>query len=208
MNRPRTTRATGWIAAFASLAFALAAMAGPSPPVSRADDMALGSPRAPVTVVEYASLGCPHCATWSNTVFPAFKKTYVDAGKVRFVFRELLYGDSTMAAAGFMLARCAGPRGYFPMIEAIFAEQSQIETKGVGEMARVAATRGIDKNRFEACLKDPQGLAAVRARSDRHQNADAITGTPTFVIGATRLEGDQSLATLAAAITAAQRRRP
>lgn len=183
-------------------------MAGPSPPVSRADDMALGSPRAPVTVVEYASLGCPHCATWSNTVFPAFKKTYVDTGRVRFVLRELPFGDPAVATAGFMLARCAGANGYFPMVEAIFADYAAVEAKPHDEMLRVSKGQGFTPARFEACIKDPKGLSALQARADRHQRGDHVTGTPTFVIGATRLEGDQSLATLAAAITAAQRRRP
>ena len=200
-------------AAIVSLAWpaaptAIAQIAPAGLAVVRADDMVLGRPRAKVAVIEYASLGCPHCATWSTQVFPAFRKAFIDTGKARFVLRELLYGDSTVAAAGFMLARCAGPVGYFPMVEAIFADQAGIEAKGVDEMLRVAKTQGFTRERFEACLKDARGLAALRARADRHQNADHITGTPTFIIaGGAPREGDVSLADLSSAIEAAARRR-
>src|SRR5665213_1004091 len=88
-------------------------------------DMALGSLRAPVTVIEYASVGCPHCAVWARTVFPAFKKKYINTGKVRFVFREMLTGDPALAAAGFLVARCAAPAKYFQVVDAIFADQDQ-----------------------------------------------------------------------------------
>ncbi len=212
MNRPTP--------ALAAVLASVLALAGGAVPAARAqatnaslaaaqvDDMALGPRRAGVTVVEYASLGCPHCADWARDVFPAFRKTFVDTGKARFVLRELLYGDSTMAAAGFMLARCAGPSGYFPMVEAIFADQKEIENLGVDEMLRVAKTQGFTRERFEACLKDPKGLAAMQARADRHQNADHIAATPSFVIaGGAPHEGEISLADLSAAIHAAARRR-
>src|SRR5260370_34178229 len=86
----------------------LAACNRPAPGAAVEGDMSLGSPNAKVTVIEYASLGCPICAKWNNEVFPDFKAKYVDTGKVHYVLREFLTGDAPIAAAGFLLARCAG----------------------------------------------------------------------------------------------------
>jgi protein-disulfide isomerase len=168
------------------------------------DEMALGNPHAPVTVVEYASLGCPHCATWEQQVFPAFKKTYIDTGKVRFVLKEMLFGNSTLAAAGFLTARCAGPKKYFQVVEAVFDQQAQIEEGGVDALLKVAETAGVPKERFTACLQDPAALANLQARTSRYVEDDKIMGTPTFVVGDKRLQGDQTLAALASAIDAAK----
>ena len=84
-------------------------------------EMVLGDPTAPVTIIEYASMTCPHCAHFSTTTFPELKKRYIDTGKVRFIFRE--FPLDQLAAAGFILARCAGPDKYFPKIETLFAPQ-------------------------------------------------------------------------------------
>lgn len=220
MSPPATRRAGLARTSLATVIAVLVALAWPATPIAdaqiapaglavvRSDDMVLGRPGAKAAVIEYASLGCPHCAAWANQVFPAFRKAFIDTGKARYILRELLYGDSTVAAAGFMVARCAGPRGYYPMVEAIFADYQGIETRGVDEMLRVAKGQGFTRARFEACLKDPEGLAALRARADRHQNADHVTGTPTFIIaGGPPREGEVSLADLATAIEAASRRR-
>ena len=211
MRRPGGRLATLLVGVPCTLALAsvgLAQMTAAGLSVPRSDDMVLGRPPRQGGVVEYASLGCPHCATWANEVFPAFRKAYVDTGKARFVLRELLYGNSTMAAAGFMLARCAGPRGYFPMVEAIFADQIKSRTTGVAEMLRVAKTQGFTRERFKACLKDPKGIAAVRARADRHQNADHVTATPTFMLpGGGPRKAKLACADLTTAIDATTRRR-
>ena len=92
-------------------------------------DMALGSPQASVIVVEYASTGCPICAHWATEVWPAFKAKHIDTGRVRFVYREMLVGDQTeesTAAAGFVLARCAGADKYFTVIDALYRRQAAI----------------------------------------------------------------------------------
>jgi len=167
------------------------------------NEVAIGDPHAKVTVVEYASLGCPHCADWSKDVFPTFKKTYVDTGKVRFVLREMLFGNSTLSAAGFLAARCAGPTNYFAMVEAIFANQAQIADGGVKELLKVAETFGVTEDRFKACLQDEVALKTLEARADGYASRDKITGTPTFLVGEQRLEGEQTLQQLAAAVAAA-----
>jgi protein-disulfide isomerase len=191
----------------AVLVLGLGAGAGRAVSPERADDMALGNPRAPVTVIEYASVGCPHCATWERDVFPAFKKAYIDPGKVRFVFREMLYGDPALATAGFLTARCAGPGKYFQVVDAVFAEQDQIARQGPAVvLARIAKDAGLSEPRFTACMEDKAALAALQARTDLHETKDGISGTPTFVIGQRKLEGEQSVAQLGAAIAAAPHR--
>ena len=199
-------RALGLGALVAALGF-LAAAAGAAP-ADRLDDMAMGAAKAPVTVIEYASAGCPHCATWEQEVFPAFKKRYIDTGQARFVFREMLYGDPAVAAAGFLTARCAGRDKYFQVVDAVFAAQPRIAVEGgpTGTLARIARDAGLSGARFAACLQDKAAIAALQARVDRHEKQDGITGTPTFVIAGRKLEGEQSVAELGAAIAAAPRR--
>src|ERR1700744_5268888 len=104
----------------------IAAMTGSQGAVT-ADDMSLGNPNAKVTVIEYASVACPHCARFNNDVFPAFKAKYIDTGKIHYVFREMLVGgdaEMQMAAAGFLMARCAGKDKYFSVVDAIFHGQA------------------------------------------------------------------------------------
>jgi protein-disulfide isomerase len=168
------------------------------------DEMSMGNPRARISVIEYASLGCPHCAEWSRDVFPQFKKTYIDTGKVRFVLREMLFGDSTLSAAGFLVARCAGRQKYFDLVQAIFNDQADIENGGAKALLKLAEPFGLTEDRFKACLQDDAALKILEARANRYVTDDSVTGTPTFVIGDQRLLGGQTLAQLDAAITAAR----
>jgi protein-disulfide isomerase len=119
-----------------------ASLAAPAAPT---DDMSLGAPSAPVTVIEYASLGCPHCGTWSRDVFPEFKKKFIDTGRARFVLREMLTGNSAVAAAGFLTARCAPKDKYFQVVEELFAAQPRIERDGddLPALLDVAAHAGL-----------------------------------------------------------------
>jgi len=193
------------------VAFALAALAGTARavPAHEADDMALGSPKAPVTVIEYASVGCPHCAAWNNQVFPSIQAQYIATGKARLVVREELTGDGTLAAAGFMLARCAGPAKYFPMTAAIYRRQDSMFQPGAQEediLRDIAKTvGGLSDAAFNACLADKQALAAVNARSERHLNIDKIDSTPTFFVNGRRLADELAPGDLAKAVRGAGR---
>jgi protein-disulfide isomerase len=184
---------------------ALAAVAPREP-----DDMAMGAARARVTVVEYASVGCPHCAKWANEVFPAFKAKYVDTGRVRFVMREMLTGEPRLAAAGFMVARCAAPAKYFAVVDDIFRRQADMFAAG-GEVGKalddIAKTSGgLTEDAFQACISDQAGLDALNARAERHATVDKVDSTPTFFIGGQRFDGELTLDQVAAAIRAARRR--
>ena len=118
-------------------------------PAIRPDDMTLGNARAKVVVVEYASLSCPHCARFHATVFPAFRKKYIDSGKVLFVYREFITSPAEVAVPATMLARCAGKDRYFQVVDRVFAAQDEMYKDGtVGGVHRIlkreAATLGID----------------------------------------------------------------
>jgi len=183
------------------------AAASAAVPAREPDDMALGSPGAHVAVIEYASVGCPHCAAWNNDVWPAFKAKYVTTGRVRFVVREMLTGEPSLAAIGFMLARCAGPAKYFPTIEAIYRRQASMFEPGAtpGPILRDIAktSAGMTDAAFEACLGDDKGRQRVNARAERHASQDGVNSTPTFFVNGEQLEGEVTLAQLDAAVRTA-----
>jgi protein-disulfide isomerase len=168
------------------------------------EDMTMGNPKAKVTVIEYGSASCPHCAAFSNEVFPEFKKKYVDTGKVRYVFREFLTPPQDFAAAGFMAARCGGSAKYFPFLEALFAAQEDIYKSGdlVGGLHKVGQSVGLTDAQLDSCIYDQRALQALNQRVAK-ADENGIEGTPTFLIGSKRLVGDMSLDELSAAVDAA-----
>lgn len=204
MNLARSARS---LALSLAVALSVGAAASAAVPAHEPDDMTLGSPKARVAVIEYASVGCPHCAAWNNDVWPAFKAKYVTTGHVRFVVREMLTGEPTVALAGFMLARCAGPAKYFPTIEAIYRRQASMFEAGAApgpilrDIAKTSA--GMTDAAFDACTGDDKGRQAVNARADRHASQDGVNSTPTFFVNGKRFEGELTLAQLAGAVRTA-----
>ena len=190
------------------LSMAGAAQAAPLTTVAK-DDMTLGSPKASVTVIEYASASCPHCARFNNEVFPAFKAKYIDTGKVRYVLREFLTPPAEVAAAGFITARCAGREKYFTVVDQFFHGQAQMyQTGDVGANLMAAATAGgVSEPQLQACLNDKAANAALEARVKTYETRDHIQSTPTFVINGKTIEGEVTLDKLDAAIGAAKPRR-
>ena len=172
------------------------------------DDNTLGDPKAKVSVVEYASVACPVCGRWFKEVWPAFKAKYVDTGKVRFTYREMLVGGAgevAIAAAGFLLARCAGRDRYFPIVDSIYASQPRLFDDPHGVLLGVARSAGLSETQFNACVQDDAALAKLQARTESNAKMGGVQATPTFVINGKALEaGYQPLATLDAAIAKAQ----
>src|SRR5512144_1919161 len=122
---PMLTRRSVAIAAAALASAAGVALAAPPPAAAPpSDDMSLGNPKAKIQVTEYASLSCPHCGHFNETVFPALKSKYIDTGKVHYTLKEMLTEPMQVAAAGFMMARCAGPQKYFTVVDQVFRSQS------------------------------------------------------------------------------------
>jgi protein-disulfide isomerase len=191
----------------AALAFALAACGrfGQTSTVT-ADDMSLGNPAAKVTVIEYASASCPHCARFNNEVFPAFKAAFIDTGKIHYVFREFLTEPTQFAAAGFLLARCAGKDKYFTMLDVIYHDQMEIEQSGDyrGGLLKIAQSAGMSEPQFDACISDDKSIQALNDRVETYAKRDNITGTPTFIVNGKVMDGEQSLASLTKAINVAQ----
>jgi protein-disulfide isomerase len=173
---------------------------------AQSDDMSLGDSKARVQVIEYASASCPHCAQWNAEVFPVFRAKYVDTGKVRYTLREYLTDPEAIAAAGFMLARCAGKDRYFPVLDAVFRGQDEmVATKDVkGVLARIAKDPGgLTDAQFDACMRDTAAEKALEARVDRHEHVDKVESTPTFIINGKRIEGEMTLPEMDAAIAQA-----
>ena len=173
------------------------------------DDMSLGNPAAKVTVIEYASVACPFCAHFNNDIYPAFKAKYIDTNKIHYVFREMLVGDSdemTTAAAGFLIARCAGKDKYFSVVDAIFHGQEAMFKSGDvrGALLAIAQSAGLTPDQFNTCINDEAALKALNDRVQTYTSRDGIDSTPTFVINGKKLVGVPSMASLDAAIAAAQ----
>lgn len=146
-----------------------------------AGEMSMGAEDAPVTVVEYASITCPHCADWNERVWPQFKARYVDTGLVRYVFREFPTPPANIAVAGFLLARCAGPDRYFPMIDSMFRNQRAIVTNPRQELLRLARTAGMSEEAFDACVTNQGSAEALNGRVD-DAIAAGVQGTPSFFV--------------------------
>jgi len=169
-------------------------------------DMTLGSPAAKVQVVEYASLSCGACAQWNNTVFPTFKKRFIDTGQVRYVFREYLTQPYQFAAAGYLLARRVGPARYFEVLDAIFHQQAAIfESQDLwGGLLKIGQRFGLTEAQFTTALQDKAALEAVNARVEKATARDKIEVTPTFFVNGQRYEGGLAIDAFAGAIAKAQ----
>jgi protein-disulfide isomerase len=171
------------------------------------DDMDLGNPQAKVTVVEYASVGCPVCGKWYREVWPAFKAKYIDTNKVHYVFKEMLVGggpEIQVAASGFLVARCAGKDKYFNVTDAIFKNQEQAFNAPRETLEDIAKSVGMTEDGFNKCITDEAAIKALNDRVERHNRDDHVNSTPTFVINGKALEpGYHSLDEIDAAIKSA-----
>jgi len=155
----------------------------PNPPMFDGPEYAMGDPKAKVTLVEYASASCPHCARFDINVFPALRAKYIDTGKVRYVFREFLTDPVQVAALGFLLARCAGEKNYWTVVDAFFHAQEEIYTTRdlKGPVQKIAASVGLNDNQLDACFSYKPAQEALSARMDAALKAK-INSTPSFLI--------------------------
>jgi protein-disulfide isomerase len=163
------------------------------------DDIPMGSPTAPVTIIEYASMTCPHCAAFAVSTFPQLKEKYIDTGKVKYIMRE--YPLDGLAAAAFMLARCAGPEKYYPMIETLFAQQQKWAVKEpIPPLLAIAKQAGFTQQSFEACINNKELLGKVQQMRDRGSEKFKVEATPTFYINGEKHSGALSMEELDKAI--------
>jgi protein-disulfide isomerase len=151
-------------------------------------DMALGDPDAPVTIIEYASLTCPHCATFHNESWPTIKRDYVETGKVRFVFRDVYFDQ--FGLWGAMLARCGGEGPFFGYLDMLMKRQREwAQSGGVDELMRIGRLGGLSDDRMQACLSDEDFMRALVEDYQRNVEADGVRSTPTFFINGDRFSG-------------------
>jgi protein-disulfide isomerase len=145
-------------------------------------DMTIGEAGAPVTIIEYASMTCSHCAHFAVTTFPALKTRYIDTGKVRYILRE--FPLDPLAAGAFMLARCAGEGKYFPLVEKLFAEQTNwaFVQNPIPPLFAIAKGAGFTEQTFEKCLSDQALLDNINAVRQRASEKFGVNSTPTFFI--------------------------
>jgi protein-disulfide isomerase len=156
------------------------------------EEMVMGNPNAPVTIIEYASMSCPHCAHFHETVYPDLKSRLVETGKVRFIFRE--FPLDALALVGSMMARCAGKDKYFAMVEMLFQQQRQWANQRWRESLQALTKQaGMTQEEFDACLKDEQVKKGIEQISQRAAEKFGVNSTPTFFINGKKFSGGMEI---------------
>ena len=157
-------------------------------------DMALGPANAPVTITEYASMTCPHCSAFNETVFPKIKSEYIDPGKIRYIFRE--FPLDIKAAAGSMLSRCIAKDDagkYFAVTDMLFRQQNDWVMKNTTEtLTRIGKQAGLTQQQVETCLKDQALLDKIAADQKYASEVLKVNSTPTFFINGEKIKGETS----------------
>lgn len=168
---------------------ATAEIADAALPEILADDHVIGSADAPVTMIEYASLTCPHCAAFHTDTLPQIKANYIDKGLVRLVFRHFPLNQP--ALAGAQLAECLPDAQFFAAIDLMFSAQAQWAGSGdpMVALAQLAATLGVDQAGFEACVNDKPRMEDIIARAKAASETFKIESTPSFIINGTLVSG-------------------
>jgi protein-disulfide isomerase len=158
------------------------------------DDIPLGSAGAPVTIIEYASMTCPHCAAFSNGVFPKLKEKYIDTGKVRFIMRLFPTPPVELSVAAYMLARCGGPDKFYPLIETLFQQQEKwVVRNPIPPLSAIAKQAGFTEQSFEACINDRALMNKVQQVSNTASSKFKVDSTPTFFINGQKFGGEMPI---------------
>jgi protein-disulfide isomerase len=157
-------------------------------------DMALGPANAPITITEFASMTCPHCAAFNADVFPKIKSAYIDTGKIRYVFRE--FPLDIKAAAGSMLSRCIAKDDagkYFAVTDMLFKQQSDWVMKNTTEtLTRIGKQAGLSQQAVDDCLKDQTLLDKIVADQKFANEVLKVNSTPTFFLNGEMIKGETS----------------
>jgi len=161
------------------------------------EDMSLGPKDAKVTLIEYASPTCPHCAAWNEEVFPVLKSRYIDTGKVRYVLREApIHGAPDVAV--FMLGRCAGQDKYFQVVDAAMRSLEEVQASGDlrGWVVRIGQSMGMNQQQIDTCLNDAKSMEALTKRAQKGMDEHQVRSTPTFILNGRKLDTAPSAADL------------
>lgn len=155
-------------------------------------DMVMGAANAPVTIIEYASLTCPHCANFQVATFPQLKTNYIDKGLVKFVYRDFPLDQIALKAA--MVVRCAGPQRYFGFLHVFFEQQGSWAAGNDGDkmmasLKRLAKLGGMSESEFDACLANKQVQDSVLGMRMAGEQQFQVRSTPTLIINGERQSG-------------------
>jgi protein-disulfide isomerase len=164
-------------------------------------DMAQGPADAKVTIIEYASLTCSHCATFHKDTYPALKERFIDTSKVRYILRE--FPLDPLAMAGFMLARCEGETKFFPMVDLLFSQQRNwaFVDRPLDALQQIVKQAGLSQEKFEGCLRDQKLLDGINAVKIRASEKLGVSSTPTFFINGQLQRGNLSIDEITRIIT-------
>ncbi len=193
------------MAAFCVLAPILRGAAqGAGAPSQTPKDRVLGKADAPVTIIEYASLTCPHCAAFDRDVLPKIKQNWIDTGKAKLIYRDFPLDGWALRAA--MVARCAPSERYFGFIDALFQGQNNWARAGNPEEAlgRLAKLGGISEDKFQSCMKDEKLADAVSASRVVAEREYGVGSAPTFFVNGNKMVGEQTYEAFDKALAAAQ----
>lgn len=163
-------------------------------------EMIIGDPKAPVEVIEYASLACPACRYFHENVYPTIKKDYIDTGKVKFIYRD--FPTNTPALAAAMIARCAGPERHTGMVDIFFDTQPQWgrSENPLQALTMVAQMAGIGPGEVDACLKDSNLMNGIQSGAQKAHEDLGVSGTPTVFVAGKMVENANELKDMTAAI--------
>ena len=176
---------------FAAL-FAQAAGAEPLSTQEALSERVMGDPEAPITIIEYASLTCPHCADFHNNSLPRLKKEWIDTGKAKLIYRDFPTNPAALAFAGAMIARCAPKEQYFTLLRVLFASQEEwTRSKDpLAALSQIARLGGMSEADVQACLDKEELLDGIRQRALDAQMKFGIKSTPSFVVGEQTIRGN------------------
>lgn len=179
---------------------ALPGLAAPLPTAAALADRSLGRADAPVTMIEYSSMTCPHCADFHKDVLGQIQTAYIDTGKLRYVFRDFPLEPRAMAAA--LVARCVDPARYFGFADMLFRDQQTwAKSKDLlNELQVRAGLAGLSAADFNACLNNRELMEGIQKRAEEGQAQYGIDSTPSFIINGTKYTGPRAFADFAAAI--------
>ena len=154
-------------------------------------EMVLGAEDAPVTMIEYASYTCPHCANFHTGVFKQLKEEYIDTGKMKLIYREVYFDRYGLWAS--KIARCGGPEKFFGISDLIYKGQSDWTRAGgaseiVDALRKIGGLAGLEKETLEACLQDGTKAQTLAAWYQENATADGIQSTPSFLLNGTKVE--------------------
>ena len=180
--------------------------AGPGEDGLFPDDRILGDPNAPITIIEYSSLTCPHCASFHEGTLPQIKAKWIEEGRARLVFRHFPFDRLGLFAA--LAANCLDGDQHFAFIDVLFRSQARWTRAEdpVEALAQLAALAGVDRARFDACVSDEKEYNAIQTRRNDARDRLGITSTPSFIINGRKFVGDQGFEKFEQALIAADSR--